>query len=241
MEPIRENANLRFNLRFYKAIGIWAVGSGHKRIYYAWTVAFHSLFTVLYLTSMIVNLVTAYRINDLYITLAEFAMFSKMVNIFKFQDRIHSVLRRFHYEDSFAVNEKDAQEVKFVEEKMSAYTKIATAYKLMSVAAGLMGLLSAFSDPPRMSYPAWFPFGLNDQSVRRNFFLIFVYQNIGMMCHCLMNVTWDNLFIYLMVNLQLQMRLMNERVRKEFLVIDEEENEGKLKRMFGQYNKIMRW
>lgn len=135
------------------------------------------------------------------------------------------------------MNEKDLNEEQIVIKKMRIFTKMASGYMLVSLMAALMGILSAFSDPPKMSFPAWFPFGLNDLSVTANFYGIFVYQNFGMLVHCLMNVSWDSLIIYLMVNIQLQFELLNYRIRKEFLVI-EGDTRAKLKRLFSGYTEI---
>lgn len=240
MDPIVNDTNLRFILKYFRAIGIWSIGYSNKTLYYTWTAAYHSFFTIVYILSMAVNIVVVFEIKDFYISLAVFAMFFKMVNLFNHQQRIHNILNRLHVATTFQVNDQEPQEVQLVKKKLGFYSKIAIYYKYVSLGTCLMGLLSAFRDPPQKSYPGWFPFGLDDLSVPRNFWGIFVYQNIGMVSHALMNVTWDSLFVYLMVNIQVQFELLNIRVRKEFLEITAG-NEEKLKRVFRHYNEIVRY
>lgn len=85
MEAIRGNVNLRFIVKLFKVIGIWPIGCSKRGFYYTWTFSYHILFTVLYILSMVMNLVVAYRINDLYITLTELAMFGKMVAVLRYE------------------------------------------------------------------------------------------------------------------------------------------------------------
>lgn len=240
MDKIRKSPNLRFCLRFFKTVGIWSIGVPNKKLYYTWTFACNVFFTALYLMAMIANLLIAYKINDLYIVLAEFAMFGKMMCILVYHERINVVLRRLHYKDSFVLNEEDPEETKIIAKKMKMYFNIATIYQVTSLSAAVMGWASAFSDPPKMSFPAWYPFGLNDISVDMHFYIVFLYQNIGMLGHCFMNCCWDNFFVYLMTNIQVQFELLNYRLVRDFQDIKRDNRGGKkLKDVFVHFTEIM--
>lgn len=239
MDPIINNNILRFTLKFFRTIGMWSIGCSNRTLYYTWTAAYHSVFTILYILSMATNIVVVFEMKDFYISLAVFATFFKMVTILNHQKRIHDILNRLHFAPTFQVNEQEPQEVQLIKKKFRFYSKIGTCYKYVVIGTCSMGLISAFSDPPQKSYPGWYPFGLDDLSVPIKFWGIFVYQNIGMFSHALMNVCWDILLVYFMVNIQVQFELLNMRLRKDFLEITAE-NEEKLKRIFKSYNEIIR-
>lgn len=230
---------LKFSVRFFNLIGVWPLSERCQVMYFIWTGLLHSLLTAAYLLSMVMKLITDFDLNDLYITLTEFAMAGKLINCLINYRRMQGVLKNLMDADIFQVAQ--LSETETIRGRLKHYGRIATAYKYMSLAAALSALVrSLVSDPPKMSFPAWYPFGLNNLCVTRNFYVVLLYQNTGMLMHCLMNITWDNFLMYLLINIQMQLHLIATRFRDYSETTNKQIQNGDLTRLFEHYTEIIR-
>lgn len=238
MDKIRDDFNLNFIKKFCKLIGVWTVSPENAHLYGYWT-RFCVVFNILYVLALLIQQVISININDLYINLCEVAMLAKMINILSYRRRIVHLLERMHHEDNFQVNDFNVEEVRIVEKQMKNYRKFANAYFIMTVFAVCIGTLNGIGEePPQMAFAAWYPFGMTDMTVPWKFRVIFLYQGIPIISHALVNVSWDNLFMYLVTNVQLQFELLNHRIKQSFMCITED-NDKKMNKIFHNFNAIM--
>ena len=236
MDLIRKDKNLR-TIKFYSTfIGIWTLPS-HPRLYSLWTVICLT-FNVLYVAALIIQFVLSLNIIDLYINLAEVAMLTKMVNILWNRIRIQKLLNRIHYDPEFYVDDSEAGELAIVTKQMKSFSNFGTVYFLMSLSAVTISTGNGFGDPPTMAFAAWYPFGMTDMSVPWKFWVVFVYQTFPMISHACINVTWDNLFMYLLANVQIQLELLNHRLDEQFKSVSQD-NGKKLKKIFRRFSAVM--
>lgn len=235
MDAIRKDSNLRFIRRFCKLIGIWAVDT-HIDMYRVWSFIC-ILYNALYVLALLVQLVFSLNVNDLYINLCEVAMFAKMINIWNTRGCISGLLQRMHYADAFQVHPEDPDEVLIVQKGMRKFSKFANFYFWMTIMAVCIGTCNGFGNPRTMAFAASYPFGMTDMSVPWKFWVVFVYQS-SIILHACINVCWDNLFMYLVTNVQLQLALLSHRLGKSFQEISTD-NARKLSAAFDNFSAIM--
>lgn len=129
-----------FYLKFFNIIGIYKKPN-NSRIYDIWPYCLHFTFTALYLTSMLVNITLNLKIEDLYITLTEVAMFCKMISIFRQQNKIKALLNYIRTEKVFYL--KNESEKKMVYGNLRRIEKNLIVYRYVSLTALVMAALQA--------------------------------------------------------------------------------------------------
>lgn len=190
--------------------------------------------------ALVIRILMTLEINDLYINFCELAMLAKLVNILRYRTRINNLLQRMHFDGDFQVNENRAGEVEIVLKQMKKYSSTAKTYFYMSMLAVCFGVTNGLGDPPHMAFNAWYPFGMNDMSVRWKFYTVFLFQGIPMFIHAIINVCWDNLFIYVLTIVQLQFELLNHRLKEGYQKVRGRENQKNLKQVFHTFSAIVR-
>lgn len=237
MDCIRTDSNLRFIERFCTLIGIWTVSASNEARYRIWT-GFCIVYNILYVLALWIEQIISLNVNDLYLNLSEVTMFTKMLNILNNRKRIVGLLHRMHHEEIFQVDPANEEEAAIVVKQMGHFSKFANFYFRMTTITVCIGTFNGFGSTPReMAFHAWYPFGMNDVSVPWKFWAVFFYQTL-VIAHALINVCWDNLFMYLVTNVQLQFELLNHRLVQGFQEVTAD-NEQKLKKMFHNFSAIM--
>lgn len=209
----------RLFIGIYRTFGLWppppdTLNSNRRTWYFFFAGLYHFFFTLIYISTMVINFLITWDFNDLYITFTEFGMLGKVYHFFKRHKIFQAYLKDLYENPIFGL--QDQKEKEIYTRNLKNYRLIVIMYMsscfLVIVAAPVT---SYYSDPIVLSYPAWFPV---DYSSRRNlaYYLIFVYQNIGMTVHCLINLTWDCIMPFLMVNLRSQFEVLNHRLEMGF-------------------------
>lgn len=220
MDRIRNHFQLRIITTFCKIHGLWSVDN-HRRLYNIWS-GICIIYNFLFVAALLAQFVFTLNVNDLYINLSEVTMICKMINLLVYRHRIRRLIHRIHYDTAFHVNEDDPEEVAIVQKRLHNFARFTTFYCCLTSVAVTIGTFNGFgSDTPAMAFNAWYPFGLNDMSVKWKFWLVFVYQT-AIISHAWINVVWDNLFLYLLTNVQLQFELLNHRLEKRFKEVTED-------------------
>ena len=210
----------RFFITVYKLTGLWPPspdderGSLRRRLYFCVATLGHSFFTFLYITTMLINIAINLDVNNLYISLTEFAMLGKAFHFLGRHLKFQAFIRDLFDNPTYAL--RDEEELRLYKKNLRHYAIIINVYMVSCVSVIVSaGLSSYFSDPITLPYPAWFPF---DYSSSRNlaYYTIFLYQNFGMTMHCFMNLTWDCIMPYLMMNLRSQFEVLGHRLRQGF-------------------------
>lgn len=216
LEDVIKTRSLRIFLSFYKYVGLWPPSSGEsfrRSLYFLWTFLLHFNCTFIYICTMVVNIVVRQDIGDLYITLTEFGMLGKVIPFLKRHVQFQEFLQDLFTNPLLAV--RDSQEKQLYRDNLRHYQRIINVYIsscLMVIVSA--GLSSIFSDPIRIPYPAWFPVDYSARGL--SYYIIFTYQNFGMTMHACMNLIWDCLMPFFMVNLHVQFLILGHRLRAGF-------------------------
>lgn len=139
-KEVIETKSVKFFKNFFNLIGIYKMPS-NSRFYNIWPYCLHPVFTVLYVSAMIINISLNLKIGDLYMTLTEVAMFGKMVSVFRLQSKIQALLERIETDKVFYL--KDDSELKIVVSKMKSFEWIYNFYKYVSLNVCVMGAVQA--------------------------------------------------------------------------------------------------
>lgn len=220
LSQVINTPNWRLMVGTYKYLGLWPpppndrAPNHHRWLYLSAAFVLHSCCTLLYVSTMLINIVVNQNINDLYITLTELGMLVKCGHFLRRHLLFQAFVDDLFTNPVFSLRGPTEQEI--YARNLRHYRLIVNGYMSFCLLFILLAGGSAmFSDPIALSYPAWFPF---DYSSSRNlaYYLIFVYQNGGMAMHCMMNLTWDCLMPFLMVNLSTQFEILGHRMRNGF-------------------------
>lgn len=212
-------SNWRFMVATHKLLGLWPPpadnSSPYRRpLYFLVSGIFHLFCTFLYILTMLIQMCLSANISESYIALTELAMLGKCGHFFRRNREFQALVADLFKNPIFAL--RDHHEKERYEKNLQHYKVIVNSYMslcLLVIVAG--GFSSIFSDPIAISYPAYFPF---DYSSSRNhaYYFVFFYQNIGMSLHCMINLTWDCIMPFLMVNLRSQFEILGHRLRLGF-------------------------
>lgn len=186
------------------------------------------------------NLLNPTNVNDLYISLTEIGMLGKCSHFLGRHRQFQAFVKDLFTNPLFAL--KSTHEREMYEKHLQHYRVVINTYMSSCLLVIIIaGLSSIVSDPISLSYPAWFPF---DYSSSRNlaYYLVFVYQNCGMGMHCLMNLTWDCLMPFLLVNLRCQFEVLGGRLRRGFTTPrDPNRTRRELEQWINHFNHLVRW
>lgn len=218
LEDVIKTRSLRIFISFYKFVGLWPPaegrqGSFRRSLYFLWTFLLHFNCTLIYICTMVINIVLRREIGDLYITLTEFGMLGKVIPFLKRYRTFQTFLQDLFTNPLLAV--RNAEDREFYKDKLKHYQWIINVYiSSCLVVVVSAGLSSIFSDPIRIPYPAWFPFDYRTRNVP--YYIIFTYQNFGMTMHACMNLIWDCLMPFFMVNIHVQFLILGNRLQGGF-------------------------
>lgn len=214
---MRTTVDLRQVTRVIKFVlricGLWKPSSGSR-----WTIAY-AIYGILFLTTfsgfftlcMCINLFFIPDLKELtvasYMSLTELALFVKIVYFFILNRKLQKLFGEL---DEFALEHEWEQNL--VRERVQYFFKImAFYYAVSNGAVSVTEIGSALTPEPKLSYSGWYPY-LDWQTNRRDFWIVFGYQCLGMRSTCNMNVTIDSFACFFMFMISVQMEILGKRL-----------------------------
>lgn len=203
-----------FLIKILSLCGLWPNVSNKScfSLYTLYTCVFQIFFTFMYTGFKCINFIYLDNLNEItramFICLTELALIVKIINFYYHIKEMKNCLN--NVKEFVLINE---MEINSFQEKLSLFMRIVIWYMAVANIAGIFSYLSPFfSDTPILPYPAWYP--LNWQNDLLSYWIVYVYQVIGMFIqtHCLITIEMYAIFLMLTAGTYLEMlgkRLQN--------------------------------
>lgn len=198
-------------IKVFRLVGLWPEKEFHY-LYWIYGLLNMSIFSFLFTTTMMIQLVAFTDLADLtetmYMSLTEFALSFKILN---FLLRLRSMQGLLATVKNFRLH-SNAEKEHYNKRLKLLYTLLMLDFSMTNV-AHLFTVIKILLDPRRLlAFPAWFPFNWLDNT--HNYIIAFIYELIGMGITSNIQVVigmYSNL-MFCMINTQfeiLSMRLRN--------------------------------
>lgn len=201
---------IKFVLRF---CGLWKpdTGSPWSIPYAIYGISFLTTFSGVYTLCMCINLFFIPDLKELtvasYMSLTELALFVKIIYFFILNRRLQKLFGEL---DEFVL--ENESEHRLVRQRVHFFFKIMVFYYAVSNGGVCVTeISSALSPEPKLPYSGWYPY-LHWQNNRRDYWIVFAYQCLGMSSTCNMNVTVDSFACFFMFMISVQMELLGRRL-----------------------------
>lgn len=146
--------------------------------------------------------------NNLCMSLTLITLFGKVLNFKYYLSKIQNLL---HIGEEFELENED--EILFVDQRISFYKKLIIFLYMSANIAGSAVYVGAFmSTEVRLPFLGWYPFDW--QSNYKTFVLLYVYQVVGMIIQCNLNVSMDLFSAYLMHVGSIKLEIVGKRLEK---------------------------
>lgn len=206
----------RFLTRLLKLFGLWpnttTTLTVHRLLYIVYTCVFQIIFTFLYTGFKCINFIYLTDLDEItramFICLTELALIVKIINFYTRIRRMQSCLKTVGH---FQLITDD--EMASMQDKLSLFMHIVIWYMAVANIAGIFSYISPFfSNEPILPYPGWYP--LDWQHNATAYWLVYVYQVVGMFIqtHCLITIEMFPIFLMLMAGTYLD--ILGKRLRK---------------------------
>lgn len=206
----------RFLTSLLKLFGLWpntATAFTLQRLLYTiYTCVFQLVFTFMYTGFKCINFIYLTDLDEItramFICLTELALIVKIINFYARIRRMQNCLKTVGH---FKLISSD--EMKSMQEKLSLFMHIVIWYMAVANIAGIFSYMSPFFSTERiLPYPGWYP--LDWQHNATAYWLVYVYQVIGMFIqtHCLITIEMFPIFLMLMAGTYLD--ILGKRLRK---------------------------
>lgn len=202
----------RYILVFLRVFGLWP-SKNPSLIYTFYGQLIVLIFSLLYTLSMIIQLLNIEDMKNsteaLYMTLTEIALVIKILN---YMFRVIEMQKILHSTEQFSL-ETDAEQI-LLQLYVDRYLKIIIFYYIAVLYASTNAdVISALGHNNDLPYSAWYPY-FDWKNNNRHFWILFVYQAIGMFITAMVNVSLELYAAMLMIMNSFQMEVLGMRLRK---------------------------
>lgn len=182
-------------------------------LYSVYSVIFLLIFSIIYSVLMVCNIFlltdSADLTNRLYISLTEAAAAIKIINFFVNNHEWQQVLTEI---GEFRI--KSAKDEKNIQQRARIIQIAFYVYILSSNITILAWAFLPLSNGTKdLIYSGWYP-GFDWEHSRRDYWITYSYQEIGMIITCNLNVTIDSYYCFLMYTLSGQVNILGSYLRK---------------------------
>lgn len=212
---IKSNPVLTFLCMILKLLGLWKPYKSDKfyqNLYEIFGGIFLFIFVILYTTLMVANLFLLDDMQDLtnrlFMSLTEVALTIKVINFYMNNrkcQRMRMLLLTFPIESP--------TEEKTLKTPNNALKNLIIMYYLLSNGSvQLTNSIAALSSGFHLPYSGYYP-GFDWQHSARDYWIIYVYQCVGMIITCNLNVTIDSYYCTIMQMISMETRIFGDRLR----------------------------
>lgn len=164
-------------LKFFRICALWPAKSKYRWIYILYSIIFHSIFTVAYISLKLANLFIETDLNLLTIGfsifLAEVSLVGRIINLFVNFDDIILCLNLVK-----GLQLSDENEHRIVKKNLSFFSDIMRFCISFSTCACLVSWgAPLFASETKLPYPGWYP--IDWKGNRKDYWTVFWYQVIS--------------------------------------------------------------
>lgn len=204
----------KFLCNFLRILGLWKPFDKSKLqivIYSMYAVIFLSAFIVVYISFMVLNIffLTDFKdfSNRIYISLTGLALAIKVINFFMENNdwqNVYTGIKEFRV--------KSNTERQTVEGRAHIIQRINYFYYFLSNSyAILIALVTIYQGATKLMYSARYP-GIDWQNNRQNYWIIFVYQLLGIFISANADITIDSYYCFMMIMISAQANILGSRL-----------------------------
>lgn len=209
MSQLKTNRITNFLLFFFTAFGLWP--PKHAVFYKIYGILFQFVFSFLFSVFMCINLFILENKGNmtdaLHMSLTEVALFIKVVNFFVRGKAMQTMLRTIQ---EFKLENLDEERI--IDEKLSFFLKVSIYYYGMANMAGFSGDFAALvAKDVRLPFQGWYP--LDWKHNRLSYWIVFVYQGIGMFITSNLNITIELFPMFLMFMISAKVEILGRRLQ----------------------------
>uniref|UniRef100_A0A1I8QB88 Odorant receptor n=1 Tax=Stomoxys calcitrans TaxID=35570 RepID=A0A1I8QB88_STOCA len=237
-------------LKIMKPIGLWQwlppnasvepyMATTVQLLQYGQRLLLQVPFTFIFFTLMWYEVMQATDIDQvgdvIYMSLAGAALILKVLNIWKYSIEALNFIATLKDSPQFAL--RTVQEVEFWRRSQRRFRYIIYLYgtgSCITVVSAFLGVL--VMEEPQLAFPYWVPFEW--KTVRRNYWLAYFLNMMGMACGATTSVCLDMLGCYFLFHVSLLYRILRFRLQK-FNDVPGENVESKLQSIF-KFHKLIR-
>lgn len=196
-------------------MGLWPshhTSTSSWLLYTIYTLVFQATFTFAYVLFKCINFVymtdLAIITRAMFITLTELSLVIKIVNFYARHRTMQGCLSILE-----KIELKNTTEDTIASGRISFIQKIFWAFLLTANTTGVFSYLSpVLVDETMLPYPGWYP--LDWMHDRRDYWLVYIYQVLGMFFQIQALVVIEVYFIYLMVVVSVQLEVLANRMER---------------------------
>ena len=197
---------------FFFIFGLWWPKKRLATLYQVFGLIFQTVFSFLYTMFMLINLVMLTDMNKLansmYMPLTELALFFKIANFFYRNRLMQGLLQTVN---EFVLESDD--EIELVKRKITGFFRVLIYYFICVNWAGLNADVSALAaKDPQLPFPAWYPVDWSHN--RRDYWIAFTYQAIGMIISSNLNITIELFPIFMLFIISVKIDILGMRLQK---------------------------
>lgn len=203
----------RIILFFLRIFGLWP-GENPSIYYICYGYLIVLVFSLIFTASMVIQLfrledITKNTTEALYMTLIEVALVIKILNCII---RAQEILQMFRSAENFVL--ENNEEMHLLKIYVNNYFKFSMFYFLAAIyASSSADISAALSDTNDLPFSAWYPYfdWINNS---RHFWMLWLYQAIGMFITAVVNVALEQFAALLMIMNSFQMEVLGMRLSK---------------------------
>ena len=194
---------------FLKFAGLWPTVQW-KWSYMVYTILFHITFTLFYDAFKLISFMYlddfSVITRAMFICLTEFALAIKVVNFYLRFSEVSSLIQKIC---DFKVY--DEIEAKIMEKTLNFITNIEICYLAIAMVSCLFSYIAPFfAEDLILPYPGWYPIDWYNNSL--NYWIVYVYQVLGMFFQAQIFIITDVIFIYFMMMIGAQLDVLAKRL-----------------------------
>lgn len=197
-----------------RIFGLWkplAKPKWLQLIYSSYSIIFLSIFSIIYTSLMVINIFFLTDFSDLtnrlFMSLTEAALAIKVINFFFKNREWQQILTDI---ESFHIT--SLEEERILKKRINIFRILICMYyvfpNLTVHAFGITPLVSGAKEP---IFSGWYP-GLDWENSRRDYWLIYSYQYLGIFITANLNVTIDSYYCFVMHMLSAQINIFGKRL-----------------------------
>lgn len=204
--------------KFFIICGLWPVAKRFRWLYIIYASIFHLIFNVAYLLFKYMNFFFETNKEMLtvgsFLILAESSLFARIINLLVHFEQVMNCLQMIK---EFRVY--DENEVILMNKHLSMFSTIMKWYMGAGTSACIFSWVAPlFSYEPMLPYPGWYP--LDWRNDEQSYWIVFVYQVVGVTFQTSTIILLQLLSIYFMAVIGAQLDIL--RYRLENLGTDKE-------------------
>lgn len=204
----------RFLCTILRTLGLWKPiekSELQQFIYSAYSVVFLLFFSIVYALMLVLDIFFLTDFSDLtnrlFMSLTEAALAIKVINFFFNNREWQQILTNIN---KFPINSSNDE--KIIKQRVWIFQIVDYVYFFFpNCAAHALGISPLFMEKTKLIFSGWYP-GFDWQNDRRDYWIIYAYQYIGIIITCNLNIAIDSYYCFVIHMLSVQVKMFGNHL-----------------------------